>query len=59
MTVNDCMKEIRKAEDAINILQSYKDGKMEGIANQHIDEIELVISNYIDILSMKEVKLMI
>ena len=56
MTVNDCMKEIRQADNAIDILQRFKNGEMTGIANQHIEEIITVICNYVDLLSMKEVK---
>ena len=56
MTVHDCIKEIRKANDAIDTLQKYKSGEMKGIANQHIAEIELVIKKYIDMISTKEIK---
>ena len=54
MKVKDCIREIRKAEDAVDTLEKYKNGKMLRIADQHINEIEEVIRKYIDMLTEKE-----
>ena len=56
MTVQDCMREIRMANDAISILNKYAGGEMNGIADQHITEIKDVIEKYIDLIAEKEVR---
>lgn len=53
MKVKDCMKEIRKAKDALDTLDRYARGEMCGIANQHIEEIKDVIGHYIELIEEK------
>ena len=51
MTVNDAMREFRKAKDAIDILDRYSNGEMPNIAEQHVDEIREVLEHYMDIIA--------
>lgn len=51
MTVRDCMREIRKVEDAIDTLNRYENGVMPNIAKQHIDEIREVLEHYMDVIA--------
>lgn len=51
MTVNDAMREFRKAKDAIDILDRYIDGEMPNIARQHVDEIREMLEHYMDIIA--------
>jgi len=51
MTVRDCIREIRKVEDAIDTLNRYENGVMPNIAKQHIDEIREVLEHYMDVIA--------
>lgn len=51
MTVNDAMREFRKAKDAIDTLDQYINGEMRNIAEQHVDEIREVLEHYMDIIA--------
>lgn len=56
MNVRDCMREIRKATDAIDTLNKYLNGEMPGIAEQHITPIMEMLHKYIDLIENKPVK---
>lgn len=51
MTVNDAMREFRKAKDAIDTLDRYINGEMPNIAGQHVDEIREVLEHYMDMIA--------
>lgn len=51
MTVNNAMREFRKAKDAIDILDRYSNGEMPNIAEQHVDEIREVLEHYMDMIA--------
>ena len=51
MTVRDCMREIRRVEDAIDTLNKYSDGKIQNIGKQHIDEIREMLEHYMDVIA--------
>lgn len=55
MTVRDCMREIRRAEDAIDTLNRYENGIMPNIAKQHIDEIREVLEHYMDVIAKMKI----
>lgn len=55
MTVRDCMREIRKVEDAIDTLNRYDNGEMHNIAKQHIDEIREVLEHYMDAIAKMKI----
>lgn len=55
MTVRDCMREIRKVEDAIDTLNRYENGVMPNIAKQHIDEIREVLEHYMDVIAKMKI----
>ena len=55
MTVRDCMREIRKAKDAIDTLNKYEEGVMPNIAKQHIDEIKEVLEHYMDVIAKMKI----
>ena len=50
MTVNDAMREFRKAKDAIDTLYRYSNGEMSNIAGQHVDEIREMLEHYMDMI---------
>lgn len=56
MNVRDCMREIRKATDAIDTLNKYLGGEMQGITEQHITSIIEMLDKYIDLIENKPVK---
>lgn len=56
MNVNDCMREIRKATDAIDTLDRYLSGEMGAIAEQHITPIKEILYKYIDLIGNKTVE---
>ena len=51
MTVNDAMREFRKATDAIDTLDLYSRGEMPNIAEQHVDEIREMLEHYMDMIA--------
>ena len=54
MKVKDCIMEINNAKDALDTINRYKNGAMERISNQHLDEIRDIISKYIDNMAEKQ-----
>lgn len=57
MNVADCISEIRKAEDAVDILDRYQNGETNEIASQHIEEIRNILYSYIALLADREIVL--
>lgn len=55
MTVQDCMREIRKAIDAIYILDKYSSGEP-GIADQYVKSIREILCEYIDMIKKQNVE---
>ena len=55
MTVHDCMREIRKATDAIDTIDKYVSGEMRGIAEQDVIAIREMLCEYIDMIESKVV----
>ena len=55
MNVHDCIREIRKATDAIDTLDRYLSGEMPGIAEQFVKDIREMLCEYIDMIENKTV----
>lgn len=55
MTVRDCMREIRKVEDAIDTLNRYDNGEMQNMTKQPIDEIREVLEHYMDVIAKMKI----
>ena len=51
MTVNDAMRELQKAKDAIDTLDRYNNFEMSSIAGQHVDEIREMLGKYMDMIA--------
>lgn len=51
MTVNDAMREFRKAKDAIGTLDRYINCEIKSIPEQYVDEIKEVLEHYMDMIA--------